>query len=141
MIEIARRAAEELCARFLAISAVATLFVSTWLASFSQALALDENISVDAFLAWRDGASAAMLDRWDTLQMLDLARIALIGDLVLFIPAYGVFFCAAAAAFGRQLRLDAARIDVASWLYPQPRDARERGVLARICRFLSLDHC
>ena len=139
MKELARRTAEILQTRMLAISAVATLFVSTWLSSFSLALSLDDTISVDDFLAWNDGASAAMLDRWDKLQMLDLARVALIADLALFIPAYGIFFWSAARALGRQLRCDAAAIDIASFLHPPEQPDGDRSLFERICRFISLD--
>jgi len=139
MKELARRAAETLQTRMLAISAVATLFVSTWLSSFSLALSLDDTISVDDFLAWNGGTGAAMLDRWDKLQMLDLVRVALIADLALFIPAYGIFFWSAARALGRQLRCDAAAIDIASFLRLPEQPDGDRSLLERICRFVSLD--
>ena len=134
MKELARRAAEALQTRMLAIAAVATLFVSVWLSSFSLSLSLDDSISIEDFLAWKDGAGAVAQGRWTDLQMLDLARIALIADLALFIPAYSLFFWSAARALGRQLRCDGAAIDIASLLYPGT-----EGLLARWSRLLSLD--
>jgi hypothetical protein len=138
MKELARRAAEALSARLLAISGVATLFVSTWLSSFSQALSLDDTISLEEFLGSGHRAGVAMLARWDRLDVLWLAQIALISDLALFVPAYGVFFCMAARALGRELRCDAAAIDIASLLAPSD-DTRGPGLLARISKLFSLD--
>ncbi|MGZ5712951.1 MAG: hypothetical protein ACXWIG_02240, partial [Caldimonas sp.] len=94
-----------------------TLFVAIWLNSFQQSLALDATVSLNGFLSGDLAYRVAALEKWASVDIVSIARVALLVDLFVFIPAYAAFFWRASQALAEELRCDGAADDLVSLLH------------------------
>jgi hypothetical protein len=92
----------------LAMTASATLFVGLIVIALQASVALDASVDMPGFLGGDAAYQAHALAQWQIAHVTNVAVLARVIDLVLFIAAYGAFLFCFADAVTQQLGADGA---------------------------------